>query len=116
MLQADLEHSRALGRAALRMNANRREVAAYMKHLGPPRRGRPPLSDQLLDLVAGLHRESVADAYRNPAKVVQFQLEKMLGRELAPSTVRRWIQTAGQRNRRPSPQPAKRPSSRRPKP
>lgn len=98
MLQQYVDQYRALARAASRMSgADQQAVAAYLKGLGPARRGRPSLPDELLQLVAQLYTEALADGRFDPAKAVGLHLSNLMRRELSPSTVRRWIAAARER-------------------
>ena len=98
LLQQWIDKHRALARAASRMSgADQQAVAAYLKGLGPARRGRPSLPDELLQLVAQLYTEALADGRFDPAKAVGLHLSNLMRRELSPSTVRRWIAAARER-------------------
>jgi hypothetical protein len=79
--------------------AKRRDVAAYLKQFGPLKPGRPPLPEEFFRMVAEIWREAAA-AGGHPTKAVQYRLSQVLGRDVPPSTARRWVMEARNRDRK----------------
>ncbi|HUY25673.1 MAG TPA: hypothetical protein VMV09_10290 [Candidatus Saccharimonadales bacterium] len=107
MLQSWVQKNRAFARAAQRSGADPAAVAAFVEGLGPAPRGRPPLSDELLGVVAHVYVDACEAARYDPAKATGIHLAKVLGREVKPSTVRRWIALARSRGFLPAAPPRK---------
>lgn len=107
LLQDWAQDHRAFARAALRAGADADTVSAFVSGLGPAPRGRPPLSDELLGVVAHVYVDACEAARYDPAKATGIHLAKVLGREVKPSTVRRWIALARSRGFLPAAPPRK---------
>lgn len=100
LLDAWVEQNRSLARAALTIGAEAGAVAAFMRRFeAPTKAGRPPLTTELLDIVAEQYRKAEQAGSRAPARTVTNYMQRIdpRGRSLKHATVRSWIKTARKR-------------------
>lgn len=103
MVRAWVQAHRAVGRAAIRVGADRKAVRAYLASLAGTeerrKRGRPPLPPELLRMVADIYERAGSDPdyFSTPNKLVQVELERVLRKPVSAGTVRSWVHQA--RNR-----------------
>jgi hypothetical protein len=89
--------NRALGRAALKIGADPARVSDYLAALKDSRRGRPPLPDEWLRIVATIYEAAIAEGDRAPARAVERDLKKRYKIDPKATTVRSWIKAARDR-------------------
>jgi hypothetical protein len=93
-LNAHVAYQHALARAAVNLGTDAEVAAAYAARFGPPKRGRPPLTDEFLRLVADAYTEA---ALRPSGGDTRYRLSRVLRQPVSPSTVRRWVKVARER-------------------
>lgn len=92
--------NKALAKAALKMGASRRDVAALRRSLDKPKPGRPRLSETLLRMVADEHQRALLVAPNAPTREVQHRLLKdpHLHLDVNVNTIRSWVKAAKDRD------------------